>query len=293
MHMGRMATVFLPYRSGMHPLTGLTAMMGEHLSWAEIHYTVPEKAAGWIRCSDVDNRAIAEWEKCVTTMLTRDFHQHHALASASYVLDWYAGIPSYIGGLAFGLARRVPRLDRQSLAFHRHPTDAYPDGIALLASQFWCLPEDSASQHPDATVVDTEEKLAEIVRGQVRAHADDFLSSYRSGSRLPRRHLVGAFFDGLDTGVRMQSTEPADETRYRRILRDARLVLPGAVPEFADATTLELLQDDKGRQHLTRKRISCCFYFKVSEGGIACATCPRTSPSERLQRLSDFADQQL
>jgi hypothetical protein len=73
-------------------------------------------------------------------------------------------------------------------------------------------------------------------------------------------------------------------------LAAARLVLPGATEQFADGSTYHSLVDDSGREHLTRRRVSCCYYFKVAEDGSACTTCPRTSDTERAKRLCEHAD---
>ncbi|WP_083826507.1 (2Fe-2S)-binding protein [Hoyosella subflava] len=269
-----------------HPLTHTVAQINKRVAWASI--TTGQPSTGeWALCSQSGPEFIAEWEARVTHMLRRDFHRHHPMASAAYVLDWYASISGCIGGMSFGLARRVPRLDRQSLAFHRHNEHAYPDGIALLSPRFWCLPSDPDATHRDADVVSTERDLARILRTEIRLHADDFLSNYRGGAQLPRRHLLGVFFDSLDTGMAMQTgAAPA------QILADAKSVLPGGSREFEHASTISVVHDSKQREHVTRKRISCCYYFKVADGGVACATCPRTTDEERLARLERFADQQ-
>jgi hypothetical protein len=209
------------------------------------------------------------------------------ITSSGYVLSWYADVAPSAGALSFLLDRRVPNLDRDALAFRRYAEVEYPEAIALLDSTFWCLPDDPAADHPDATVVSDQQTLAAILRAQVRRHADDFLATYRPGARLPRRHLLGAFFDSLDDGFWISDSVGVVQQDY---VAAARRVLPGATDQFADGSTFHSLVDDSGREHLTRRRVSCCYYFKVAEDGRACMTCPRTSDAERLKRLCEHAD---
>ena len=129
-------------------------------------------------------------------------------------------MPAELGGALFRLARRVPRLDRDAVAF-RLAAEAYPDAYALLDARFWCLPTDPAADHPDATAVADEPALAAVLHAQVRAHADAFLAEHPSRGRLPRRALLGAFTDGVDTGLWLGG-DPTPE----RLLPDAALALP-------------------------------------------------------------------
>lgn len=246
---------------------------------------VPE---GWLRCSEVDTSFMAKWERQAAESQLRYDGRSHPTAAASYALGWYADIASRIGGMCLLLERRVPRLGRHVLAFRCHPEDYYPDAVTFLDSRFWCLPDDSDAAHPDATAVADESMLGAILRAEVRAHADDFLATYRPGARLPRRDLLGAFFDGLDVGFWRDdmSTGPtlADS------LALAQTVLPGATPEFADPSSLFVVEDPEGGQHVTRCRVSCCNYYRVSEVGETCTTCPRTTDEERRRRVLAPAD---
>jgi len=238
---------------------------------------------GWLRCSDVDAEVIALWERQAAESQVRYDGRSHPTAAASYALGWYAEIASRVGGTCLLLERRVPRLERAALAFRCHPEDHYPDAVAFLDQRFWCLPGDPDADDPDATVVADEQELAAILRAQVRSHADDFLATYRPGARLPRRDLLGAFFDGLDVGFWR-----ADHTTGPTLADSvalAALVLPGGTPEFTDASTLYVVEDHAGVEQLTRVRVSCCNFYRVSDTGEACTTCPRTSPEERRRRI--------
>jgi hypothetical protein len=269
-----------------HPLKATAERATTARNWLTVEFGEPD-GDGWLRCSDVDATVIASWEACVADRHREWYGRDDPMTSSGYVLSWYADVAPTAGALSFLLDRRVPNLDRDALAFHRYAEVEYPDAIALLDSTFWCLPDDPAADHADATVVSDQQALAAILRAQVRRHADDFLATYRPGARLPRRNLLGAFFDSLDGGFWISDSAGVPQQDY---VASARLALPGATEEFVDGTRFYSVVDDSGREHLTRRRVSCCYYFKVAEDGSACTTCPRTSDTERAKRLCEHAD---
>jgi hypothetical protein len=270
-----------------HPLRATAARADGVRDWLTVACggLVPE---GWLLCCDVDGNVVTEWERRAAESQIRYDGRTHPVTAASYVLGWYADIVTGLGATCFLLDRRVPRLGRDVVAFRRHAEDHYPDAVMLLDPRFWCLPGDPDAAHPDASVVPDENALAARLRAEVRAHADDFLASYRPGARLPRRDLLGAFFDGVDVGFWRDdsSTGPTIEDS----IAAARAVLPGATPEFADRSSLYVIEDADGVEQLTRSRVSCCSYYRVSAIGEACTTCPRTSAEERLRRVREPAE---
>lgn len=272
----------------MDPLRSTARRLDAALPWCGIRVGRPEGDPAYTRCVDVDAAFLAGWESRIAEGLVRAYGASHPLTAAAFALDWYAGIPSRIGGAMFRLARRVPRLDRAALAFACEATTHHPCSIALLDDRFFCLPDDPDSAHPAATVVADDRALADVLRAQVRMHADDFLRDIRPSVRLPRRGLLGAFFDGLDTGVWFGGDPAA--TAAQVILADAATVLPGATSQFRDASSIYRFADVHDRDHVTRRRVSCCYYFKVSDDGRACSTCPRVSDAERVQRYSELED---
>lgn len=264
----------------MTPLAGSATSLAEAFGRPVVHGT---SGPGWTRCADVDAAFVTRWERDVAAEHVREYGRSHPSAAAGYVLGWYAGIPAGLGAALFRLDRRVPRLDRNAVAFRLAP-EAYPEAFALLDARFWCLPTDPAAGHADATVVANEAALAGVLREQVRGHADAFLDIYPSHGRLPRRALLGAFTDGIDTGLwlggdRTPETLPAE----------AALVLPerAALP----ASTIAVLVDGRGRRHVDRTTLSCCYYFKVDPAAGPCGTCPRIPASERLRQLTELPDE--
>lgn len=272
-----------------HPLAATAARAGEARDWCTVAFAT-DPPAGSTRCSDVDADFIRAWEAAAAADQEDHYGRTHPMAATGYVLGWYADIAASAGALCFLTDRRVPQLTASAIAFKRFEGRSYPDSVALLDPRFWCLPTDPAANHPDATVVPDEEALAAILRAEVRRHADEFLRHYSPGSRLPRRNLLGAFFDGLDSGFWLfESPLPITEKEF---VACARVALPGAAAEFPEPSSYCTVTDIRGREHLTRRRVSCCYYYKLSDNAEACTTCPRTTDEERLRLLSEHADEE-
>lgn len=263
-----------------HPLAATVARADAERDWLAIRIA-DEVPSGWTRCSEVDADHVARWEERVEAWHRAELGRTHPRATSGYVLGYYAEVAPAIAASFFRLDRRVPTLTAEALAFRTDPVHTYVDGIALLRRTFWCLPGDAAAAHPDATVVADEAALAMLLRQQVRAHADAFLATYRPRARLPRRALAGAFYDALDAGLASEQGEPPGEP----VPVAARLVLPGPTAEFAQGTSYYRTAGPAPGGHLTRRRVSCCYYYQVGDDG-ACTTCPRTSDEERARRLS-------
>jgi hypothetical protein len=260
------------------PLAGSAARLAEAFGHPIVHGA---PGPGWTRCADVDAAYVARWERDVAAEHVREYGRSHPSAAAGYVLGWYAGIPAGLGAALYRLDRRVPRLDRPAIAF-RLAAQAYPDAVALLDDRFWCLATDPAADHPAATVVADEVALAAVLRAQVRRHADAFLATYPSRGRLPRRALLGAFTDGVDTGLSL-----AGDTAG--LPAAAAVVLP-AGPSALPPSTITVRVDGRGRRHVDRTTLSCCYYFKVDPAAGPCGTCPRLPVDERLRRLTELPD---
>lgn len=275
---------------GSRPLARTAAQVSAAVDALEVRVGAPPPEPGWTRCAEIDAGFVSRWERAAADALPGWYGTAGDPRTASaFVLHWYASIPGRTGAAVFRQARRVPRLDRDALAFRLAAGSPIPVATALLDDRFWCLPGDPDIADPAATVVADEAELAAVLRAQVRGHADEFLAGYRPGSRLPHRALLGAFFDALDTGVwRGGGGSPSgrDAHAVATLLGEAALVLPGGTPEFAEPSTLHPFHDDLDRGWLSRRRLSCCFYYRVSADNTACSTCPRTSATERARRYA-------
>jgi hypothetical protein len=270
-----------------HPVAELGRRLGTALGWMRLHHGLPA-APGWLRCDELlaDPRHLPGWLSDVTAAVTRaEGVPPPPVTPASYLMGWYLGVPAYAGALAFGLARRVPVLDPAAMAVHVGAV-GYADGVALLADRFACLPDDPAADHPDADVVPDEAALATVLRERVAGHARAFHAAYAPDVKIGSRQRWGMLTDVLDEALWTSGTVRGDPEAG---IADAALVLGEVHPPFTAATTTYRVRDLRGREHWSRRRQSCCFFYAVPSGR-ACFTCPRTSDAERERLACSWPD---
>ena len=99
--------------------------------------------------------------------------------------------------------------------------------------------------------------------------------------------LLGAFTDGVDTGLRL-----GGDAAPERLLPEAR-ARPSGGPSPLTASTMAVVVDGRGRRHVDRRTLSCCYYFKVDPDAGPCGTCPRIPAAERLRQLTELPDESL
>lgn len=242
----------------------------------------------WIGCDQAlrDPAFFARWRAKVAQRLAEQY-AHVAgktylpeKTTAGYVLQWYLVIPSYLGGLLFHSARRVPALSPRQLSFRLDAAELRE--VALRSSRFWCLPGDPDAGHPDAVPVPDEATLGAVLRRQVIAHAIRFLAVYSPQVRFGRRTQWAAVTDALDRGLLLAGRSFGSP---RAGAADARLVLADGEDPLTSASTICQVTDEHGRTHWTRRRGSCCFLYAVPGIERPCTTCPRVSDAERVRIL--------
>jgi len=257
------------------------------IAWLAIRWGLPysPRSPRWLRCADVlaDPAGLPGWLAQVTDGVTRlnGGVPPPLVTPASYLMAWYLDVPAYVGGLSFGLARRVPSLAPEDLAVHLDP-GGWPDGVALLGRRFACLPDDPASGHTDADVVADSHELAAVLRHRLAEHARALHDAYRPDVKISSLQRWGTVTDMLDVALWQSGTPRGDEALG---VADAALVLDGVHPPLTSASRMYELVDDRGRRRWTRRRESCCFYFRLP-GSEVCFTCPRVSDAERVARAS-------
>lgn len=67
-------------------------------------------------------------------------------------------------------------------------------------------------------------------------------------------------------------------------------MLPGGTAEFRDASSIYRFTDARDREHVARRRVGCCYYFKVAADDLPCTTCPRVDDAQRVARYSGMDD---
>ncbi|MDQ3760716.1 MAG: iron-sulfur protein [Actinomycetota bacterium] len=201
--------------------------------------------------------------------------------TGGYVLQWYLVIPTYLGGLLFHSARRVPLLAPRQLSFRLDP--AALQEVALRPGRFWCLPDDPEAGHPDAVPVPDEAALGAVLRRQVIAHATRFLAVYSPQVRFGRRTQWATVTDVLDSALLLAGRSFGSPQAGAS---DAQLVLADGARPLTSASTICQVTDDRGRTHWTRRRGSCCFLYALPGIEGPCASCPRVNDAERARMLS-------
>lgn len=272
------ASTTAPY--SMHPLARSVAAVDRAVDWMSFRLADPQ-GTGWTGCAQAltDPHFFDRWREVVRRWLAEQHPDVPERSTAGYVLQWYLGVPTYLGAMLFHSARRVPELAPRQLAFQSGP--GWVEAVALRPGRFWCLPGDPAAAHPDAAVVHDETALGAVLRREVVSHAAQFLRSYGPTVRFGRRTLWAAVTDGLDTALLLAGRSFGSAEAGAA---DARLVLAERYEPLTAASTICLVTDDRGREHWTRRRGSCCFSYALS-GMEPCATCPRTDDAERARIL--------
>jgi FhuF 2Fe-2S C-terminal domain len=219
-------------------------------------------SGGWLRCSDAldDGGFFAAWQRSLTDRMAQGYGVVPPVTPAGYIMGWYCGMFGFLGGMLFHRARRVPSLAPENLAFRVNPVSCRPAEVALL--------DDGA--------------LAAMLRAEVAAHGERFVTAYRGVARFGSHTLWGAVTDALDRGVwhiaHLRGEDAAGAA-------DAALVLPAPLAPFTSGSTIRELRGPSGRLHWIRTRQSCCFHYKLPGVQAPCATCPRLTVDQRLQRL--------
>jgi FhuF-like iron-sulfur protein len=279
-------------RSG-HPLaTSVATVDGavELLSFRMLDVSnAPSSMASWIECEHAlsDPAFFPWWRAAVAQRLAEQYAPVPdevvvpEQATGGYVLLWYLAIPSYLGGLLFHSARRVPSLAPRQLSFRLE--SAALQEVALRPGRFCCLPGDPDAGHPDAVPVPDEASLAAVLRREVIAHATRFLTVYGPQVRFGHHTQWAAVTDRLDKALLLAGHAFGSAQAGAA---DARLVLADGEKPLTSASRIRQMTDDRGRTHWTRRRRSCCFLYALPGVEHPCASCPRLSDAEQARILA-------
>ncbi|HVV12349.1 (2Fe-2S)-binding protein [Amycolatopsis sp.] len=231
---------------------------------------LPE-TGGWQRCSELldDVSRFDVWRKLLGEWLRERFGEAPDRTTAGYVMSWYLHVPAYAAALLMSHERRVPLLRPGELAFRLGNDRPHPDAVAVLGTEFYCLPDDPGAADPEATVVADEHALAAVLRARYIAHVAKFIPAYAQATRLGRRTLWAAATDALDNALWWVGRQDGNEAAG---VADAALVLDARHAPLTSASALRLSADG-----WTRRRESCCFSYLLPDES-ECAECPRICP---------------
>ena len=276
-----------------HPLAASVATVDgavELLSFRMLEVPgFPSSSGSWIECEHAlsDPAFFPWWRAAVAQRLAKQYAPVPGevvvpeQTTGGYVLLWYLAIPSYLGGLLFHSARRVPSLEPRQLSFRLE--SAALQEVALRPGRFWCLPSDPDAGHPDAVPVPDEASLGAVLRHEVIAHATRLLAVYGPQVRFGRHTQWAEVTDRLDKALLLAGHSFGSAQAGAA---DARLVLADGKKPLTSASRIRQVTDDRGRTHWTRRRGSCCFLYALPGVAHPCASCPRLSAAERARILA-------
>ncbi|MGH3777536.1 MAG: (2Fe-2S)-binding protein [Pseudonocardiaceae bacterium] len=268
-----------------HPLAASMAAVDRTVDWMSFRLLdTPSTPGGqWTDCAQAlsDPACFTQWREALAQRLAQQHSHVPEQTTAAHVLQWYLGIPTYLGAMLFHSARRVPSLQPQDVAFRLDL--AWVQEVALRPGPFWCLPGDPDTGHPDATQVPDEIALAAALRRQIVTHAARFLEVYGPLVRFGRRTLWAAVTDMLDVTLLIAGRSFGSAQAG---VTDARLVLAEREEPLTSASTICEVTDERGRAHWIRRRGWCCFTYALPGVEHPCASCPRVSDAERVRILS-------
>jgi ferric iron reductase protein FhuF len=157
---------------------------------------------------------------------------------------------------------RMPRTGPDGIAL-RLSDDGLPDAVRLLHGGFVALPEDPATQHPDADVVSDRDGLDVCLANVLIAHFDPFVQTLNAASGRSRRALWRTVADRTATallyaGLAVDRMATADAAA-RRALAHPPLEFPPRYTEIG-----------KRAVHL---RHGCCLWWRTA-AATTCLACP-------------------
>jgi hypothetical protein len=192
--------------------------------------------------------------------------------TASFALHRYAWPAGVLFTLPYFLLRRVPRIAPEDAAFH--PEEGW---LTVRVTEFSCLPDDPAVDHPGARVVADEEALRAAVREAAADHLGPLLAAFGPRMRRGPRALWGTATDELTEGLWYLGQLLGEEERARA---EASALLPGGTAPYSGSAAFRPGCGPDGEAETTRDRASCCLYYTLRPEDV-CGTCPRIRDAGR------------
>ena len=257
------------------PLRSTLAQVAAREPWLAVHAEVPAGEPGWCCAADLIDQpgALDQLVASAADQLAVDHpgatvQVRRAVAAALLLADWSWAL-GVLGAGSLALTGRVPEL-LPSAVWLRWERGRVC-GVTLTSREFSCSSEDPDSGHGSASdVADLEGAL----RAQLQQHLAQLHQRLRCGAapllRQGPRAMWGAAGDGLADVLRRQADGRPDAQAIRSI---ATRVLSGAPTCWGRSNFIDVV-DDAGRDQVTRRRTSCCLYYRLPETP-PCSSCPR------------------
>jgi len=158
-------------------------LLNGQAGWLSVRASPSVPGPGWISCEAMVSAQLAGadptgwWREKLETAYGAQYQiDPPRQVAAMFVLMWYIGVPLYVATVASALTGTSPDVSPGGLAFRLHPTQHYPEEIALLPGPELAMKEAAAA---------------------VLEHCRTFVDSYAPGAKLGTRQRYGAIADDI------------------------------------------------------------------------------------------------
>jgi hypothetical protein len=160
---------------------------------------------------------------------------------------------------------------------------ADPAPVALRSGRFWCLPDDAAADHSDATVVPDERALVLELNAMLRErHLPELIETIAQRSRRGRGALWRSATDQLVGAFTRAGGELGCDADAQAL---ARIAGDGAPPMRAEVR-IERFELGDLPPYTMHLRDGCCLYYCVDGRPPHCSNCPLVDDDRRVQLLT-------
>ena len=257
----------------MHPLGDTLARLG-----GRVHALRLGAPDGWLSVDDVCGDAYTE----VVDVAAAGYDTNRSDIRGNRMLEIWTWLVATPAAASLLLDRRLPDVGADNVAVVPGLW-VDPAPVAVRRGRFWCLPDDPAADHPDATVLPDERALVLELNALLRErHLPTLIETVAVRSRRGRRalwrgatdQLVGAF---LRAGTALRCEDDA--------VALARIAGDGERPMRAQVR-IERFELDDLPPHTMHLRDGCCLYYRVDGRPPHCSNCPLVGDDQRVKLLA-------
>jgi ferric iron reductase protein FhuF len=245
----------------------------------------PDEVPGWLTVAELT----AESNATLPAVLRASGEHHKAKpgdeqSPAALWLGHYAFFVMAGAMASYMVSQRVPDLSAANMSI-RFDEDGEPAAIAWTSTRFAALQSDPAAGYANCQPMTSADELrAHLIAGFVD-HFTPVVDALKRNSRLGKAGLWGIV---TDTVASTFSWIGQQLGVHELALNEARLI--AASDTRLNRKVDFVFVEEAGLSHCMAERNSCCFYFRVEDGGY-CSNCPHRQPEERVQIIRDWLNE--
>jgi hypothetical protein len=257
----------------VHPLDDSLARLG-----GRVHAARLDQPDGWLTLANVCGDAYAD----VLTVASAGYETNRSDIRGNRMLEIWTWLVATPAAATLLLDRRLPDVCAGNVTVVPGLW-VDPAPVALRSGRFWCLPDDAAADHPDATVLPDERALVLELNAMLRErHLPELIETIAQRSRRGRRALWRSATDML-VGAFTRAGTALD--REPDALELARIAGDGEKPLRAEVR-IERFELDGLPPHTMHLRDGCCLYYRVDGRPPNCSNCPLVDDERRVELLT-------